>query len=63
MRENDVGVYHIVPSLQDAEIWFIFCPGGHEKKFRVTERGHIIEFKGNPLWKPEKQFIKRHFGI
>lgn len=63
MREDVVGEFHIVPSLHDAETWFIFCPGGHEKKFRLTEGGRIVEYKGNPLWKQEKQFIKRHFGI
>jgi hypothetical protein len=63
MQENDIGPYRIVPSLHDSEVYFLFCPDGEEKKFGLSQKGQIIEYKGDALWGNEKKIIKHHFGL
>jgi len=49
--------------MHDRDIYFLFCPGGDEKKFGLSEKGQVIEYKGNRLWSPEMKFIEKHFGL
>jgi len=62
MRKEPVE-YYIAPSMHDRDIYFLFCPGGDEKKFGLSEKGQVIEYKGNRLWSPEMKFIEKHFGL
>lgn len=63
LQKNRLKEYHVVPSMHDRDVHFLFCPGGHEKKFGISEGGQVIEYKGSPLFRAELEFIKQHFGI
>lgn len=63
MWKDDVRRYYIVPALDQNDVYFLFCPGGHEKKFGLSGMGRIIQYRYNVLWRPDRLAIKAYFGL